>query len=161
MSGLFTSLRSTVVALTTYTKVLDVMQNNIANASTAGYAKQMARLEAMPFDVGAGLPGGVALAAVDSARDLYAEQSVRRETTSLGAATQQTQSLQALESIFGISSKSGIPHALNELFDSFSAWAQSPTDGAARQNVIDRAADLAAAFNQTASSLSRITADAT
>jgi flagellar hook-associated protein 1 FlgK len=42
---------------------------------------------------------------------------------------------------------------LNRLFQSFSAWAQSPNDSVARQAVVERGSDVAAAFNQTAASL--------
>ncbi|HEY2014050.1 MAG TPA: flagellar hook-associated protein FlgK, partial [Bryobacteraceae bacterium] len=48
---------------------------------------------------------------------------------------------------------SGIPNALNNLTQSFSAWAQSPGDTVARQTVIDRATSLATTFQDTAAAL--------
>jgi flagellar hook-associated protein FlgK len=59
MPNLLSSLLTSAGALNAYDQVLAVTQNNVANASTAGYAKQTEALEAIPFDVDAGLVGGV------------------------------------------------------------------------------------------------------
>lgn len=153
MSNLLATLGSTAGALAAYDQVLQVTQNNVANASTPGYAKQRLLLEAMPFDMSVGATGGVRAGQIQSARDQYAEQAVRRQTTLLGNAQQNVASLTTLESTLDISGQSGIPLALNNLSQSFSAWAQSPNDTVARQNVLDRAAGLATAFQQTAAAL--------
>ena len=42
-----------------YEQALAVTQNNVTNASTPGYVKQIQSFEALPFDVTVGLPGGV------------------------------------------------------------------------------------------------------
>ena len=143
MSNLLATLGSSAGALQAYDEVLQVTQNNVANASTPGYAKQRMTLRAMPFDLSVGATGGVHSGEVQSARDQYAEQSVRRQNTLLGNAQQNVTSLTSLQSLFDVSGKSGIPNALNNLFQSFSAWAQSPTDTVARQTVMERAAGLA------------------
>ena len=46
-------------ALDIYQQALSVVQNNVNNASTPGYAKQTLNLEAQPLDVADGLAGGV------------------------------------------------------------------------------------------------------
>lgn len=155
MPGILTLLHNAGGALDAFSRVLQVTQNNVANASTPGYARQREILYAMPFDPVSGAMGGVRAATVESTRDAYAEHSVRRETASLGTAQQNVTSLSALESLFDISGDSGLPYALNNLFQSFSAWAQSSTDAIARQTVIERAGDVAAVFQQTASGISR------
>jgi flagellar hook-associated protein 1 FlgK len=159
MSNLLSSLLSSAGALSAYDRVLSVTQNNVANASTPGYVKQRQSLLAMPFDPAMGTGGGVQTGAIQSARSEYAEQSVRRQTVLLGQAGQSVNSLTALQSVFDISGKSGITSALNNIFASFSAWAQSPTDTIARQQVIERATDVARAFQQTAGALSDLTQD--
>jgi flagellar hook-associated protein 1 FlgK len=108
----------------------------------------------MPFDPDGGLIGGVRAGEVISARSAYADQAVRSQLFLLGRAEQEVNSMTALQSNFDISGDSGIPSALNRLFQSFSAWGQSPNDTVARQAVIDRATDVASAFRQTAGSLS-------
>ena len=61
---------------------------------------------------------------------------------------QLVESLTALQSNFDISGNQGIPQALNNLLQSFSAWGATPDNQAARQTVVQRATDLAQAFQQ-------------
>jgi len=146
-------------ALTAYDQVLTVAQNNVANGSTPGYAQQTQSLEAMPMDPTGGLMGGVRAGEVISSRDQYAEQTVRQQTVLLGQAQQNVNSLTELQSVFDVTGQSGISAALNNLYQSFSAWAQSPTDQTARQTVIDNAASVAQAFQQTDAGLKTVATD--
>jgi flagellar hook-associated protein 1 FlgK len=159
MSGLLTTLINSASALNAFTQVLQVTQNNVANASTPGYAKQTQQLYALPFDPSTGASGGVRAGEITSARDQYAEQAVRQQTVLLGQADQNVNSLTALQSVFDISADSGIPAALSNLFQSFSAWGQTPNNTLARQTVLERAADVASAFQQTSASLTTLTAN--
>ncbi len=143
-------------ALDAYSQSLDVVQNNVSNANTPGYAAQTQSLVPEAFDPSAGLDGGVQPGQVISSRNEYAEQTVRQQTTLLGAATQNVSSLTSLQAVFDISGNVGIPYALNNLLSSFSAWAQSPTDTTAQQSVLNNASDLASAFQQTAASLDTV-----
>jgi flagellar hook-associated protein 1 FlgK len=145
--------------LQVYSRVLEVTQNNVANANTPGYAKQTQTLEALPFDVASGAIGGVTAGQVVSARSEYSEQAVRRATTGLGTANQNVQSLTAVQSVFDITGDSGLPYALNNLFQSFSAWAQGPTGTVVRQNVVQRATAVADAFHQAAGQLAQVRQD--
>jgi flagellar hook-associated protein 1 FlgK len=159
MSNLLASLLSSAGTLSAYDRVLQVTQNNVANASTPGYAKQRQALNATAFDPGMGLYGGVTAGEVQSMRDEYSERAVWRENVGLGYADQQVNSLSALENVMDVSANAQIPNALTELYAAFSAWGQLPNDVVARQGVIDRADDLARAFNTTSSSLTRIEQD--
>jgi flagellar hook-associated protein 1 len=156
MPGILSSLLSNANTLSAYNQVLSVTQNNVANTSTPGYAKQRQTLTAMAFDPAYGLSGGVRAGEVQSMRDEYAESSVRNQTLQLGAAQQNVTSYSALEGLFDVSGNSGIPKALNSLSDAFSAWAQSPADTVARETVMDRATDLASAFQRAADGLSNV-----
>jgi len=73
MSGLFSALNTSAGALDAFQRVLDTIQSNVANASTPGYARQTMPLEALPFDAGGNLPGGVTTGEMQSARDQFAE----------------------------------------------------------------------------------------
>ena len=160
MSNLLASLTVSANALQAYSQVLQVAENNVANASTPGYAAQTQTLEAMSFDPALGDGGGVRAGVVESSRNEYAEQAVRDQTVLLGAASQNVSSLTGLQTTFDISGTTGIPYALNNLFQAFSAWGQSPADTNAQQLVINDAADLAGAFNDAASSLTTQAQDA-
>jgi flagellar hook-associated protein 1 len=153
VANILSSLISSANALNTYDQVLQVAQNNVANASTPGYVKHRQTLLALPFDPAVGLNGGVRAGEVVSARSTYADQTVRGQIVQLGDAEQQVESLSSLQSVFDISGDSGIPRALNDLYNSFSAWAQSPGDTVARQKVLDGASAVASAFQQTAGAL--------
>jgi len=150
MSNLLSLLVSSSGALDAYSSVLQTVQNNVANASTPGYAKQRLQLIALPFDPASGTSGGVRTGTLVSYRDQYAEQSVRRQNVSLGAQQQLVDSLTSLQSLFDISGNQGVPKALNDMFQAFSAWGSSPTDQGARQTVVDKATVLAQSFQQTA-----------
>jgi flagellar hook-associated protein 1 FlgK len=159
MSGLLTSIASAADALEAYNRVLEVTQNNVANANTPGYAKQTQTLETLPFDLSSGLLGGVTAGEVVSARDQYSEQAVRSATTGLGTANQNVQTLTSLQSVFDVTGDSGLPYALNNLFQAFSAWAQSPTGTVERQDVLEQASAVASAFQQTAGQLGQVRQD--
>ena len=151
MSNLLASLTSSANTLQAYGQVLETAQNNVSNASTPGYAKQEVQLYAMPFDPMVGTTGGVGVGKMVSARDQYADQAVRTQETGLGYQKQMANTLSALQSSFDISGNQGIPLALNNLFQSFSAWGATPDNAAARQSVIQNATTLAETFQQTAS----------
>jgi flagellar hook-associated protein 1 len=159
MSNLIASLINSTGALRAYGRVLDTVQNNVVNASTPGYAKHDIPLCARQFLPDRGVMGGVAVGKAISTRDEYAEQAVRRELTRLGESTQKVDSLASLESGLDIGEESGVPGALNELIESFSAWSADPDGVTGRQQVIDQANRLAEAFRSAARGFSQTRTD--
>ncbi len=159
MSNLLTSLISSANALRVFERSLVVSQNNVANASTAGYAVQRQVLEAGPFEPNQGLVGGVRAGEVASARNVYAEQAVRRQMESLGYFRQTAESLTFVESVFNVTGLSGIPRSLSGLFESFSAWSLDPNNSTARQAVLDSAQQLSQSFHQAAATLEKAARD--
>lgn len=157
MSNLLASLSVSAGALNAFDQALETTQNNVANAETPGYAAQTQTLDSVSFDPSKGEVGGVRAGAVVSARDEFAEQNVHNQNMLLGAATQSVNSLTSLQNLFDISGTSGIPSALNGLFQSFSNWSESPNDSNARQNVLNNAASVASAFQETAQGLAQFT----
>jgi flagellar hook-associated protein 1 FlgK len=153
MSNLLTTLLNSASTLNTYSRVLDTAQNNVANASTPGYAKQSMDLYALPFDPNSGTTGGVRAGDLVSSRNEYAEQAVRAQAGLLGQQQQMVSSLTSVQSVFDISGSQGIPKALNDLFQSFSSWATTPNSQATRQTVIQGATEVAQSFTQAANAL--------
>src|SRR5581483_5912792 len=137
-------------------QAMSVIQNNVVNASTPGYVTQTLTLNSKSFNPAQNVWGGVQVGAVVSSRNEYAEENVWNQNTLLGAATQQSSSLSALQNIFGISGQSGIPSALSSLYSAFSAWSSTPTDVNAQQQVLSSAQSVAQAFNQTATSVQQL-----
>ncbi|MEO8662068.1 MAG: flagellar hook-associated protein FlgK [Bryobacteraceae bacterium] len=143
MSTLFSSLNTSGNSLGVLQEALNVIQNNISNASTPGYATQGLSLESQPLQLLGGLAGGVAAGGLENSRDDFAEESVQRQVQLQGFYEQQSTSVGSLESLFDVSGKTGVPASLSQLFQSFSAWSANPSDLTARQNVLSSAGTLA------------------
>ncbi|HST78338.1 MAG TPA: hypothetical protein VLN58_07600, partial [Verrucomicrobiae bacterium] len=156
MSSLFAALGTASSSLDVLQRAMGVVQNNVTNASTPGYVTQSLILNARPFDPSGNLWGGVQAGGTQSARDVFAEQSVWQANQQAGAASELASSLSSLQQQFDVSGKTGVPGALSGLYSAFSAWSTSPTDTTARQQVITAAQGVAQAFNQTASSIGQI-----
>ncbi len=150
MGSLLTTLLNSAQALKTYDRQIATVQNNVANASTPGYVKQTQTVEAMSFNLDVGLPGGVLAGPVMSARNEYAEESVRRQQSLLGEANQKATDLAQLEPLFSLTSSYSVSTTMSNFFKSFSQLSVNPNDSVARQSVIDSAKSLASSFNQTA-----------
>ena len=86
MASILTSLLNSANAIDVMDRQLAVLQNNVSNASTPGYARQTQSLQAMPMELDSGLLGGVTAGPVLSARSEYAEETVRRQNSLFGSA---------------------------------------------------------------------------
>jgi flagellar hook-associated protein 1 FlgK len=151
--GLMTSILNSANALKVYDQEFSTIQNNIANANTPGYADQNVTLIADSFNPSEGLDGGISTGPLASSRSQYLEQSVRTETTLLGSAQQQAADLAPLQSLFDLSSATGVSGSLDSFFNSFSALSVNPNDSVARQDVITQAQAIATSFNQAATGI--------
>lgn len=156
MGSLTSSLISASNAMDAMEQAMGVIQNNVVNASTPGYVTQTPTLNALPFDPTENTWGGVASGTTVTSRNQAAEENVWSQNTLLGAATEQSSSLSALENIVGISSQGGISSALSSLYSAFSAWSNSPQSTTVQQQVVSAAQGLAQAFNQAASSAQQL-----
>jgi flagellar hook-associated protein 1 FlgK len=153
MGSLSTALINSANALQVYSDALDVVQNNVTNANTPGYASQSPTLVAQPFDLTTGAPGGVELGPTQSSRSQYADQSVRTEQTAYSYDQQQVSDLGTAQNYFSLSATSGIAPDMSALFNSFSALSVTPNDTVARQAVLNDAATVAQDFNDAANGL--------
>jgi flagellar hook-associated protein 1 FlgK len=153
MSNLMATLGVSANALDVMTQALGVVQNNIDNSSTPGYATQTLRLDALPLDVATGAAGGVASNGLIDSRDQYLESAVQSQLQTLGLYTAQSQGTSAIQSYFGTTGTTGVAGALNSLFTAFSAWSASPNDATAQQTVLSSASSLASAIQGLSTSL--------
>lgn len=150
MGNLTTSLINSAGALDAYASALNVTENNVTDANTPGYAKQVVSLESRPFDLVAGMPGGVALGPTQSTRSQFAEESVRDQQTASAFDRQKISDLSNTQNFFSVSNTSGLAPAISALFQSFSQLSVTPNDTVARQTVLNDAATVAQNFNDTA-----------
>jgi len=155
MGTLFGALGTAGEALRAFQQSVDVTQNNVANANSPGYAKQVPLFDSLAFQPANGLMGGVQEQTQDT-RNEFAETAVQQQTSLLGEYQQLQTSLAPLQSVFDVSANSAIPSALNQLFQSFSAWSTQPNDTNSRNAVLTAAGAVATAFQQTAAQLNAI-----
>jgi len=160
MGSMMAALRNAGSALRVFERGIGVVQNNVANASTRGYAKQTQGLGPMRADPDRGLPGGVASTGTVDSRSTYLDNTVRLRMESWGSADERTQNLARLEPVFDISSQTGLVAGINGLMQAVSAAAVAPNDRAARQVVLDRAGELARGFNGVANGLAEVRSSA-
>jgi flagellar hook-associated protein 1 FlgK len=158
--SLFASMNAARSALEAVERGLSATQNNVANASTPGFAKQRVAFEAMAFDGRGGLAGGVTTGGLESSRSEYADREVRRQLSLLGAAEGRAEHVSRIENAFDVTGTSGVPAALDKLYQSFSAWGVETSDISSRQAVIQSASELAAAFRQASSAIAAESAGA-
>ena len=154
MSTLFSTLNLAGGALSALQNALDVSQNNVANASTPGYAKQTATLDALSFQLQAGLTGGVRAGAPRSSRNPLAEAAVQQQNSLLGSATQLQTSLESIQGVFDVSGTSGVSNSLTQLYSAFSSWSTEPGNAAYQNGILTAASQLATSFRQASQQVS-------
>ncbi len=154
MSGLFGSLSIALSSLSVSQQEMATTSNNVANANTPGYSREVSDIAAGdPITEGVLSEGtGVVLEKIESLRDPILQIQINQSTqqnSSLNAALTQ---LQQIESQFA-SSTSGIGADISNFFNSLQQLAPDPTDINLRQSVLNAAKTLATDFNSAASSL--------
>ena len=153
MSNLFAAMGSAANALDVLQQALGVVQNNVSNATTPGYASQQLNIEAAPFDIVSGSVGGITADGLHSSRDTYADASVQQQLQTLGLYTAQAQSTGTIQSFFDASGTTGVSASLNNLLTAFSSWSASPSDATTGQQVVSSASALASSVQGLSQSL--------
>jgi len=142
---------------------LNIVSNNVANASTPGYTQEVANwqendpvtISGVNYGQGAEVMGPV------SQRDRVLEQSLQQQNQAASASSARLTALDQLQSIFSqlttadssssTSATNGISQDISAFFDSLSQLESSPADNSLRQQVLTAAGNLAGDF-QAASS---------
>ncbi len=154
MSSISSSLSTAVQSLVADTGALQVTNNNIANANTPGYSRQVVIFqEAAPINEGNLSVGqGVVLEGYQSVRDELVSSQIQQETGSQGSANAQVGTLQQIQPTF-TTSANDIGTRMSALFASLSSLSTNPTNSAQRQGVLAAGSNLVTAFNTTSSVL--------
>ena len=153
MGTLSGALRSATRTLSSFSEALSVIQNNIANAATPGYARQ--RVSLAPVVTPSGLSLGVEVQQVQSLRDHLLDFQVLLGRQSASLFEKKQQIFQQVEPIFNLSGERGINGAVDKLFSAFSALSVSPGDFNLRRGVINAAGEVVDSVQSTFTSLSR------
>ena len=152
---LLSILSSSGASLAAHRAAVAVASHNIDNASTPGYARQRASLDAVPGGdaIGGGFIGaGVRLASVTQVRDRFLESQI---PASLSSASRSTTEADALESVGVLDPQAvgGLGDALSNFYSSLRALNQNAGSIMLRQAAVSSARSLTLAFRQTNGSL--------
>jgi flagellar hook-associated protein 1 FlgK len=154
MASLSTSLLTAVQSLEAASGGLQGTNNNIANANTPGYSRQVAILqEATPTDDGGISSGnGVVLEGFQSVRDELVQTQIQQETQAQSGANAQLGSLQQIQPTFTTSTQD-IGTEMSALFSSISTLSTDPTSSSDGAAVLTAGQNLATAFNTASNTL--------
>jgi flagellar hook-associated protein 1 FlgK len=161
MGGLSTSLLIGAQALDATQGALDATSNNIANANTAGYTREVAQFsengENQSGDEVTG--GGVTLDGLQSVRDELLNIQIQQQTSLQASVNAQSSSLQQVQTSF-TTSGDDIASTLTAFSSSLAQLSANPSSSATRQSVLASGQNLADAFNSTANALTTAQSDA-
>jgi flagellar hook-associated protein 1 FlgK len=141
-------------ALSAQEIAIQVTDNNIANAETPGYSREVVNLTATtPTSTTSGEVGtGVDVSSIDSVRASLLTLGIQQQTSAQASAAAQENALTDIQSLFP-DSGSSIGTALSTFFTSLSALSTDPTSTADRQTVLSDASDVAQEFNTVSAGL--------
>ncbi|MES2394215.1 MAG: flagellar hook-associated protein FlgK [Acidobacteriota bacterium] len=155
--SLTTSLNIAAQSLLVDDAALQTTNNNIANANTPGYSRQVAVFnEVAPTNHGAvSIGNGVALQQFQSIRDELLQTQIEQQTQAQAGISARLTSLQQIEPTFTTSTQD-IGTQMTALFSSLSSLGTDPTSGSQRANVIAAGQNLANSFNTASRNLTSI-----
>jgi flagellar hook-associated protein 1 len=123
MGTLLGSLSTALSAIQADQTAVQVTTNNIANANTTGYDRQVPILEeSSPVDIdGLVLGSGVTVASVQSMRDNVLNLRLNSETQQQSSLNTYVSGMQQVEAIFNEASGTGLSSAIDGFFSSLQA----------------------------------------
>jgi flagellar hook-associated protein 1 FlgK len=148
MSSIFGTLNTAMQAMQAQQAAIETTSANIANANTEGYSRRRAVFEEADPNSD-GTPGGVTLARIEAVRDSVIDLRIQAETQQQSADDAITNALRPAQLLFQ-SGTNSIGDQLTKFFNALQGLSTNPADASLRQNVLNTATNLAAAF-QTAS----------
>lgn len=122
---------------------LDVTSNNLANAATPGYSRQVLGLEPLGpiFDQSLLLGQGVTATSVQRVRDIFLDSRIKFEISELGRSSVSQTALSSLAAIFpevaNASATTGLKGAIDNVVTAWTNLAAAPSSIAAKTAVRD------------------------
>jgi flagellar hook-associated protein 1 FlgK len=154
MSGLFGSLSVALSGLSVSQQEMETTSNNVANANTPGYTREVSDVTAAdPVEIGSLSVGtGVVLEKIESLRDPMLQIQINQATQQNSALNASLTQLQQIQTQFA-SASSGIGADISNFFKSLQQLSPDPSNLTLRQGVLTAANTLATDFNNAAQNL--------
>ena len=145
------ALNNALSGLNVNQRALAVLSNNIANANTAGYSRQVVDQSAQILD---GVGSGVRIDDISRKIDKYLDRSIQREMSSVGSATRISDYYQRIQILMG---EPGQTNSLDEyvetFFNTLQSLAETPERVSFQSTAISTADTLAREISGLAQSL--------
>ena len=151
MANLGSALGAATRSLAAFSEALAVIQNNIANAPTPGYARQ--RVSLAPIVSPGGRAMGVEVTRVQSLRDRLLEFQVLLGRQAASLFEKKAEVYQQIEPVFNLTGDASLTAGIDKFFGALSALSVSPGDFNLRRQVLDAAGGL---VDVTRSTYSRV-----
>jgi flagellar hook-associated protein 1 FlgK len=151
VSGLFAAQRG-----------ISVTANNITNAATEGYSRQVMGQQASTALRGAGngmLGTGVDTTYIKRVRNSYLDSKLWTQNASLGEYTIKNEQNALVESIFGEPSDTGFTAIFNDVFNALDDLAKAPTESECKQALKQALISFTTYYNSAATSLQNFQKD--
>jgi flagellar hook-associated protein FlgK len=158
MTSAFFGLNTSANALRTAQTLVDIANQNIANANTPGYSRQSATVTATtPFPVPASNAGGsvgqlgtgVQIAQVSRARDTFIDTQMHGQLTIQGEVDAKRDALAQVEATINEPSTTGLGSTVTKYWAAWQEVANSPSDSAVRTNLVEAGKAVADVFQST------------
>jgi flagellar hook-associated protein 1 len=165
----FTGYQTALSGLEAAQAAIDTTGENISNANTAGYTRQVVNTaEAGSLQIpelsqqggSADLGTGVDVTAVSRIRNQFLDVQYRAQNTATSNANTNSTELQQVQSAVNEPSSTGLSSQLDKFYSDWSSLASSPTSPAAQQAVVDDGQTLAQTFNSVSSQMSTVQSQA-
>lgn len=160
MSGLNTSLNIGIQALEATQAALNATSNNIANANTPGYTREIPQFSENAESVSGSEVdgGGVSLDGLQSVRDELLNLQIAQQTSQQSSVDTQSASLQQIQTNFA-NTGNDIASELTAFSQSLTQLSANPSNSAVQQSVLESGQNLTQAFNSTANALTGAQSD--
>ena len=155
MTSPFFGLDIATRALRAQQTLVDITNQNVANANTPGYSRQSGEMRAtlaypIPVFNSSGIPGqlgtGVEVSATTRARDTFLDYQVRSQLSSQGNADAQRDALKQVEAVVNEPSTNGLSSTLDKYWKAWQEVANSPSDVSVRASLIEQGKAVADNF---------------
>lgn len=161
MGSISSAFSLMTAALNSNQEALNIISNNVANANTPGYTRQVPIWrENDPININGLVAGsGASVTGPESIRDRVLERRLNQQQQFASASGARLQALNTIEMLFTPSSgtsattQSDIGGDITGFFNSFSSLEADPSNNALRQGVLSAAAKLAGDLSNVAASL--------
>ena len=153
--GLTSDLNVSVQSLLASTTAMDVTTTNMANMNTPGYARRRVILEESAANGSDQSSTGVDVKTIQSLRDSVLDLSINANTSQQNLNSTISSALSAVQVVFSDTASGSIGSCMDSFFNSLQQLSTSPTSGSLRSGVLTAAANVASAFQSTASVVSQ------